>query len=240
MQITSETTVGSVAQAVPASTRLFEKLGIDYCCGGQRTLAQACQAASVEVAPVLAEVEQVANSKAPEQRQEFASLSGLIAHINATHHVFVRTESPRLEALAAKVAAKHGQNHTEVLRVQQIFGALAAELAPHLMKEEQILFPYLEHMEECVLAGEPVPPAMFGPIENPINMMTREHGGAGAALRELREVTSNYALPADACASYRALYDGLAGFERDLHQHIHLENNVLFPRAIKMAATRAR
>jgi regulator of cell morphogenesis and NO signaling len=158
----------------------------------------------------------------------------LIGHITQTHHAFVREESPRILALAAKVAGVHGKNHPELLEVQSKFAALAEELSVHLMKEEQILFPYVTRMEENAQAGEPAPPAMFGTVANPIRMMTQEHDGAGDVLKALRSLSSNYAVPGDACISYRTLYEALQGFEADLHQHIHLENNVLFPRAIAM------
>jgi regulator of cell morphogenesis and NO signaling len=165
-------------------------------------------------------------------------LADLILHITSTHHAFVREESPRIQALAAKVVGVHGTNHAELLQVQQVFSALAEELRVHLMKEEQMLFPYISRMEESVLAGEPAPPAMFGTVANPVRMMMQEHDGAGEALRSLRAITSNYAIPEDVCISYRTLYQALQDFESDLHQHIHLENNILFPRAVAMEAKR--
>jgi len=158
----------------------------------------------------------------------------LIGHITSNHHVFVREESPRINALAAKVVGVHGTNHPELLQVQQTFSALAEELRVHLMKEELVLFPYVLLMEESALAGEPAPPAMFGTVMNPVRMMMQEHDGAGDSLRSLRAVTADYQIPQDACISYRTLYQALQDFEADLHQHIHLENNILFPRAIAM------
>jgi regulator of cell morphogenesis and NO signaling len=128
----------------------------------------------------------------------------------------------------------HGINHPELLQVQDVFGELANELNVHLMKEEQILFPYVALMEEAAAANEPAPPAMFGTVMNPVRMMMQEHDGAGDTLRKLHSITNDYALPADACVSYKTLYDALRGFEADLHQHIHLENNILFPRAVAL------
>jgi len=136
------------------------------------------------------------------------------------------------------VVEVHGKNHPELLQVQQVFSALAEERRVHLMKEEQMLFPYISLMEESALAGEPAPPAMFGTVANPVRMMMQEHDGAGEALRSLRSVTSDYKVPEDACITYRTLYGALEGYEADLHQHIHLENNILFPRAIAMEAKR--
>jgi len=235
MAIATTDTVGKIAADAPGTTRDFENLGIDYCCGGNRTLSEACAQANLSVDEVIARLEKSAGVTSPESRDwQRQSLADLISHINSTHHVFVRSECPRIEALAAKVAAKHGPRYPELIKVQQVFSELARELTVHLMKEEQILFPYVLRMEESVLSGEPAPPAMFGTVRNPIHMMIQEHDGAGEALEELRSITGNYKLPDDSCTSYRVLYEALQGFESDLHQHIHLENNVLFPRATAM------
>ena len=236
MTLTATTTVGEIAAEMPSATREFEKLGIDYCCGGGRTLSQACAETNISVDEALARLERSLASTQPNASKDWQNLllADLIAHITSTHHVFVREESPRIHALATKVAGVHGKNHPELLQVRDIFAALAEELRVHLMKEEQMLFPYISRMEESVLAGEPAPPAMFGTVANPVRMMMQEHDGAGDALRTLRSITANYALPEEACISYRTLYQSLQDFEADLHQHIHLENNILFPRAVAM------
>jgi regulator of cell morphogenesis and NO signaling len=245
MTIATTTTVGEIAAEMPGTTREFEKLGIDYCCGGSRTLGEACAAANISIDEALARLEKSsASSQAGTnldlQKQDWQKqlLADLIGHITSTHHAFVRSESPRIEALAAKVVGVHGKNHPELIEVQKVFSALAAELSVHLMKEEQILFPYISRMEENVLAGEAAPPAMFGTVLNPVRMMMQEHDGAGDSLRSLRTVTKDYTVPADACISYRTLYQALQEYEADLHQHIHLENNILFPRAVAMEAKR--
>ena len=237
MTIATTKTVGEIAAEVPRSTRELEKLGIDYCCGGSRTLGEACAQAKIPVEEAVERLKQGAAKAAQSGTTEDwqgKPLVDLIAHINGTHHVFVRSECPRINALTEKVVGVHGRNHPELLVVQLVFSALSEELALHLMKEEQVLFPYVVRMEESVLAGEPVPPAMFGTVMNPIGMMMQEHDGAGDALRRLRSITNNYAVPDDACISYRTLYQALQGFEADLHQHIHKENNILFPRAAAM------
>ena len=240
MTIASSKTVGEIAVEVPSATREFEKLGIDYCCGGNRTLGEACAEANISVDEALARLEESLASTQTEARQDWQGqlLADLIAHIKTGHHVFVREESPRIEALAAKVVGVHGKNHPELLQVREVFSALAAELSVHLMKEEQVLFPYIVRMEENTLAGEPAPPAMFGTVVNPVRMMMQEHDSAGDAIRSLRTITNDYKLPEDACISYRTLYQALQGYEVDLHQHIHLENNILFPRAVAMEAKR--
>jgi regulator of cell morphogenesis and NO signaling len=236
MTLTAMKTVGEIAAETPSTTREFEKLGIDYCCGGSRTLGEACASANIPVHEALARLEKSLASTQPGGAQDWQNqlLADLIAHITSTHHVFVREESPRIEALAAKVVGVHGKNHPELLQVQAIFAALSEELRVHLMKEEQVLFPHVYRMEESSLAGEAAPPAVFGTVLNPVRMMMQEHDGAGEALRSLRSVTHEYTLPADACISFRTLYQALQAFEADLHQHIHLENNILFPHAIAM------
>ncbi len=238
MPIATTTTVGEIAVEVPNATREFEKLGIDYCCGGSRTLGEACADAKISVEETLERLQKSMAATPPQGQQDWQALplSDLIAHITSTHHVFVREECPRIETLVAKVLSVHGKNHPELLQVQQVFSGLAEELSVHLMKEEQVLFPYIFRMEESVLSGEPAPPAMFGTVVNPVRMMMQEHDGAGDALRSLRAITNDYAVPGDACISYRTLFQALQGFEADLHQHIHLENNILFPRAVALEA----
>jgi regulator of cell morphogenesis and NO signaling len=235
MTIATTMTVGEIAAEFPQATREFEKLGIDYCCGGKRTLDEACNQAGISVKEALDRLQRSAAGRiASTENWQAQPLSDLIDHINSTHHVFVREECPRIEALAAKVVGVHGKRHPELLQVQEVFSELSGELNVHLMKEEQILFPYVIRMEESALSGEPVPPAMFGTVMNPVRMMMQEHDGAGDALRRLRAMTSDYAAPDDACVSFRTLCQALRDFEADLHQHIHLENNILFPRAVAM------
>ncbi len=240
MTIAANNTVGAIAAEFPNAAREFEKLGIDYCCGGSKTIGEACAAAKISVEEALARLETSASATKSGASQDWQNqpLADLIGHINSTHHVFVRQECPRIEALAEKVFGVHGQRHPELEQVLEIFAALANELSVHLMKEEQILFPYVIRLEESDLAGEPAPPAMFGTVVNPVRMMMQEHDGAGDALRSLRKIANDYTVPGDACASYRALYQALQEFEADLHQHIHLENNILFPRAVAMEGKR--
>ena len=234
--LTTTKTVREYALETPKSMRVFEKLGIDFCCGGNRPLEEACAKANVSVDEVLAQIEHAAAEPAqPEERElQAGSLAELTSHICKTHHVFVRTEIPQIEALLAKVCNKHGANHPELSHVRAVFHGLGQELMTHLMKEEAILFPFIERMEESVLQHEPVLPPPFGTVANPVRAMEHEHDNAGAALKALRETTRDYTPPDDACTSYRALYSQLEAFEKDLHQHIHLENNVLFPRALAM------
>jgi regulator of cell morphogenesis and NO signaling len=235
--ITTDTTVREVAIELPQATRLFETLKIDYCCGGNKPLAQACATAGVDVDDVmemLTEVTEQNSASAGAGDFQSASLPELITHILDTHHVFTKSEMERLEALTAKVIAAHGSNHPELVQLGEIFKHLCADLRPHMFKEEQVLFPYILAMTQAKENNQAGPFAPFGTVNNPIRMMMREHDNAGQILRELRDLTSDYQVPADGCMSYRTLYQALEDFEKDLHQHIHLENNVLFPKALEL------
>jgi regulator of cell morphogenesis and NO signaling len=233
--ISSQMTVREVAVQVPESTRLFESLNIDYCCGGSRALNEACDTAGVEVDDVIKMLTHLSQSGASESGTvDFhkLSLAELINHILETHHIFTRSEMARIEALSAKVISAHSANRPELLKVGNLFQRLCADLKPHMFKEEQILFPYIVAMEHAQAQEQPLPFAPFGTVRNPVRMMTTEHDNAGEILRELRAVTADYQVPSDGCISYQTLYQALEGFEKDLHQHIHLENNILFPRAV--------
>jgi regulator of cell morphogenesis and NO signaling len=166
--------------------------------------------------------------------RQIESLADLITHIKNTHHKLTREEMARLVPLLEKVCSVHGKNHPELQQVRGSFQSLVQELTTHMMKEERVLFPYIVRMEEAVIQKEPILPPPFGSVQNPVSMMEHEHDSAGNALRAMREASCGYTTPGDACISYQTLYKALADFEADLHQHIHLENNILFPRAIAM------
>jgi len=241
MTINTTRTVRELAVEIPGTTRIFEKLGIDYCCGGNRSLEDACAAAGVPVGAVVRSLEQAGGASVPGaepiQNWRTGSLSELISYILETHHSFTRQEIERLTALLAKVCSVHGQNHPELLRIQALFQDLAQELTPHMLKEERILFPYIGEMDDALHheRRSALPP--FGTVQNPIRMMMLEHDAAGEVLRQIRQASGNYTVPSDACVSFQTLYQALEAFEQDLHQHIHLENNVLFPRAVEMEGT---
>jgi len=230
---TTQKTVREFAVEFPNATRLFEKLGIDYCCGGNRSLKDACAAAGVSVDEVTRWNESARIGEAP---TDFAAISlrALVTHILDKHHVDTRSEIERLQSLIEKVWNAHGANHPELARLKSSFQNLSAELEPHMIKEEMVLFPYILRLEEHAKKNQPVSAPPFRTIANPIQMMNMEHDGAGYLLRQIRHVTSDFTVPPDACMSYQTLYKALEEFERDLHQHIHLENNILFPRAIGM------
>lgn len=231
--INSEMTVRDVAIQLPESTRLFESLKIDYCCGGNQPLGQACVSAGVDVDDVMEMLAGVGQSNEAKDFQN-VSLPELITHILDTHHVFTKSEMDRLQLLADKVLNAHGGNHPELVHLDELLTRLCGDLKPHMFKEEQILFPYINALVQAADQNRAVPFAPFGTVKNPIRMMTMEHDTAGEILRELRALTSDYKVPADACISYQTLYQALENFEKDLHQHIHLENNLLFPKALEL------
>ena len=241
MTISPTVKVREVALEMPQATRVFEKLKIDYCCGGDQPLFEACAAAGIEVENLERMLDDAGRAEAEGKGSldfQKVTLTELIAHILETHHVYTREEMVRLTALTEKVIGAHGQNHPELRQIAAVFQKLCADITPHMFKEEQILFPYIVEMERASLHSRPAPFAPFGTVNNPIRLMMMEHETVGDLLRELRALSSNYSVPADACISYQTLYQALAAFEKDLHQHIHLENNILFPRAIELEESR--
>ncbi|MGZ4787010.1 MAG: iron-sulfur cluster repair di-iron protein [Terriglobales bacterium] len=227
-------TVREFALEVPQATRLFEKLGIDYCCGGGKPLTEACLQANVPLDEVLQNLSHGTVEENESTNWKQANLSDLIDHIVTKHHGYVKQELPRLDSLMNKVTSKHGPKHPELSKMQELLAALDAELTSHLMKEEQVLFPYVVDCERTLRESGRVRPPMFGSVRNPIHMMELEHDSAGEVLKEMRAISNGFTAPEDGCFSFKTLYQGLMEFEADLHQHIHLENNILFPRAIDL------
>lgn len=241
MSTAIEKTVGEIAAANPASVRVFEKHGIDYCCGGKISLSDACLGRGIEPQALLREIDQD-SLPASESSADWQSapLDRLIDHILTRHHAYLKSELPRLARLSAKVNAAHAERHSATLvPLEGIFLALKAELESHLMKEEMVLFPVIRNLELAAQAGGAAPAAHCGSVNNPIRVMEHEHDSAGQALAYMRQLTGGYTPPADGCNTFRALYYGLQELEADLHQHIHLENNILFPRAARLESAAA-
>jgi regulator of cell morphogenesis and NO signaling len=235
--ISSTTKVRDVALELPQSTRLFEKFKIDYCCGGDQPLNDACASAGLDVQNLLELIQQieqapVAGNGTPNLQK--ATATELIVYILDKHHVFTKDEMARLEPLADKVVGAHGENHSELLALRDLMRQLFEDLRPHMFKEEQILFPFIIALDKARQENRRAPFAPFGTVQNPIRMMLTEHDTAGDLLREMRKLSSDYTVPADACVSFKTFYEALEAFEQDLHQHIHLENNLLFPKAIEL------
>lgn len=221
MTIQSNTPVGRLAAEHPMATKVFYRHGIDYCCGGGKPLAEACAARGVDTDTVLAEIRaELDSTPGTEERWDEAPLGDLIDHILVHFHRPLTEELPRLRTMAEKVHRAHGDKDPERLtELVSVLEALALELEQHMAKEEQILFPLVREGSGALAAG-------------PISVMEEEHEIAGAALKRLRELTDDYQVPDEACTTWRALWHGLAALEESLHQHIHLENNILFPRAL--------
>ncbi|HLK65071.1 MAG TPA: iron-sulfur cluster repair di-iron protein [Bryobacteraceae bacterium] len=228
--ISPDQTVGEIAAQFPASVRVLERYRIDFCCGGRVPFGEACHKAGADPAAVRDEIANAGVAGEDSTDWQSASLNSLIDHIVNTHHVYLKAELPRLEAMLVKILAKHGEAHGGVLvPLAQTFRPMKEELLSHLMKEEMILFPLMRSLA----AGEE---GTFhcGSIQNPIRVMLMEHDSAGDALGRLRALTSGFTAPDDACNTFRAFYYELAELESDLHRHIHLENNILFPRAVEL------
>lgn len=235
MDVDSTQTVAEIVRQHPAAVPVFEALGIDYCCGGSRSLEVACARHNVPLNVVLSDLSTVfVTTPAPDDRHWMtSSLAELSAHIVGQHHAYARRELPRLAALAAKVEVRHGVLHPELHEIRELLTAMNSEMCTHMLKEEQVLFPQLNVLEDAARAGATPPPTCFGALINPIRHMMNDHDDTGMLLASLRNLTHDYHLPEKACMSYQALYQGLEALEKDLHQHIHLENNILFPRALE-------
>jgi regulator of cell morphogenesis and NO signaling len=227
--LTPETPVGQLVVERPSRARLFEQLGIDYCCSGAKPLDRACREQGLDVAAVLRNLEAIeAGDGGPDGFDAAgATMTELVDHIVAQHHDYLRRELPRLAILADRVVTAHAARHPELSELRAVFDSLREELTFHMLKEEKVLFPVIKRLE----AAAEMPELHCGSVLNPIRVMEHEHDDAGAALARLRALTAGYTPPADACPTYRALLDGLAELEADLHRHIHEENNILFPGA---------
>ncbi len=232
--ITEQTTLRAIALEQPSTIRVFENLHLDYCCGGNRSLVIACAEKGLDVSDVVARLQAAATVKHFDRDWSNASCTELIDFIVLTHHAYVRTELTRLLPMAEKAARKHGPTHPELGQIHRQMEMLADELLMHLYKEEQILFPYMQSVERQ-RAGEASPTeACFGTVQSPIQMMIHEHESAGALLDSMRTATNGFTPWDGACPTLTGLYYGLDMFEKDLHKHVHLENNLLFPKAIEM------
>ena len=228
-------TVGQMVVERPQRSRVFDRLRIDYCCGGKRTLEEACAKRGLDLKAVLAELEAFdaeANTQPDAVRPANLTMTELADDIERTHHAYLREELPRLGDLVKKVSAVHGQAHPWLTGLTSVYAELVAELEPHMLKEEQILFPLIRELDQAATA----PSFHCGSVGNPIRMMEMEHQNAGAALGRIREMTTDYEIPEGACNSFRAMLSGLEHLEADLHLHIHKENEILFPKASEMEA----
>jgi len=241
MQITTESKIADIATEHPATIRVFQRHHIDFCCGGKIPLAEACDRHGVDAEALLAELRATQPAVEDVQDWQHATLATLVAHIQERYHMPLRGELPRLGAMMAKVLDRHGERLPEIVRpLHATFDRLQRELLDHMLKEDAVLFPFVVELESggagAAAGGGHGMDASW--VRHVIDVMEADHDAAGAALASMREVTRDYTPPEDACPTFRGLYHGLAELERDMHVHVHLENNVLFPRALRMAVER--
>lgn len=228
-------TLGQIAAKDLRKAQVFKKYGLDFCCGGKKTVKQACKEKGLDVTKIEQELQQA--DKVPSSRplpyNEWSP--GFLAdYIVNTHHSYVLKNLPDIRAYAEKVMRVHGSRHPELLPIRQLVEAIYTEMMAHMVKEEKVLFPYIKELVASKSNAQSLHAAHFGTVQNPINMMEMEHETVGKSLAEIRELTHDYTLPEDACASYSLLYRMLDEFEEDLHLHVHLENNILFPKALEL------
>lgn len=235
MNILPDTRIADIATRSPATIRVFQRFGIDFCCGGKRPLAEVCAEKQMTFGELKTALEVAGEPPPADLPEADASLARLVRFIVDKYHADLRQELARLGQMAAKVLEAHGARHPEVLpAVASTFRGLREELKMHMAKEEKVLFPYVEKLEALAADGRTLTASPFGSILAPIGTMEHEHEDAAQALARLRQLTNQYTPPADACNTFRGLYHGLAELEKALHEHIHLENNIVFPRAARL------
>lgn len=233
--ITSERAVGEIVAEDYRTAGVFKKYGLDFCCGGGTSVAEACEQNGIDVDNLLDELEAVTTDGDDSHNYKEWSPDLLIDYIEQRHHRFVRDKLPEIETYAQKVAKVHGSRHPEVNQIREEFLGLKNELLSHLEKEENMLFPYIKELAKCEENDEKMEKRpSFGAVDNPVGLMEIEHDEAGDAMEKIQKLSNNFTPPKDACASYRVLYQNLEGFQDDLHKHVHLENNILFPKALEL------
>ena len=227
-------TLGEIVAADYRAAAVFDSFGLDYCCGGKRSVGDSCRVKGVKADDVVSALVALGPASAGVDTPDDAWDAGeLVEHIVLTHHAYVRRAVPQITAHLEKLTRVHGERHPELARIADHFEQIGRELEMHMFKEEQLLFPYIQGLATAKAGGAP-PSNIFGSVQNPIRMMEAEHQSAGSELAVIRELTSDYRTPTDGCTTYRVCYEELEAFDHDLRRHIHLENNVLFPQAVRL------
>ncbi|MBC7567646.1 MAG: iron-sulfur cluster repair di-iron protein, partial [Pedobacter sp.] len=234
---TQTETIGEIVNKDYRKAQVFKRYGIDFCCGGKKTIAEVCKTKGIDTTQLEKDLE-VMSDEAYSSENDYLKwdTNFLVDYIINTHHRYVKDNTGFIKELANKVAKVHGVQHPEAIKIASIYSEVADDLLLHLEKEEKILFPFIKELVRVEADGSVMPESLLGNVANPIQMMEAEHEKAGEALQMIREITQNFTLPADACNSYMILYKKLDEYENDLHRHVHLENNVLFPKAIDLQA----
>lgn len=235
MTITSDTMVGEVVKRNFNTASLFQANHIDYCCGGKQSISEACRVAGIEPARLIEQLEKVSERTDPDTEYiNNLALDELCDYIVKRHHAYVRKNIPFLKESLNKICKVHGANHPELFQIQEWFEESAGELTMHMQKEELVLFPFIQKLATAKIKGIQIERPAFGSVTNPIAMMLSEHEAEGNRFDKIAGISSGYSVPADACTTYKVTLNQLKDFEDDLHRHIHLENNLLFPKAIEL------
>ncbi len=234
MEALQEKTVAEIVASNFKAADVFKKYGIDFCCGGHVGLSEICRKKEINFSEIEDDLQKVVNQKKDTPDFDRWNLDFLVDYIINQHHTYVDENIPIILQYADKVASVHGENHKETVEINKLFHEVANELKAHMKKEEQILFPYIKQLVKAKKEGIPMPDVPFGTVNNPIRMMEEEHEIAGDIFKRIAQLSNNYTPPEEACNTYKVLYAKLEDFETDLHKHIHLENNILFPKAIAL------
>ncbi len=237
MNLSKDTLVSEVVKFNFGTASLFREKNIDFCCGGHISIDEACKAVGADADVLLEELQGKVQVSDPDSDYiNSLELDALVDYIVNRHHSYVRKAIPFLKEITEKISNRHGESHPELLKVQKLFNDSAGELIMHMQKEELVLFPYIKRLAKSKREKSPLMPAPFGSVANPIRSMEAEHAIEGERFEKIVELTNNYTVPADGCTSYRVAFQNLQDFEKDLHRHIHLENNILYPKAIELEA----
>jgi regulator of cell morphogenesis and NO signaling len=235
MKLSLNSMVGEIVKLNFKTSSLFQVNNIDYCCGGNKSIADACKEAGINPGQLIAELETLVAQKDPDSEYiNDLGLEELSNYIVKRHHMYVRENIPILKKNLEKICQVHGDYHPELYKINELFTVSAGNLTMHMQKEEQELFPYLQRLESAKKENSPLPGAPFGSVSSTIGMMVSEHQDEGERFDEISRLSKNYQLPEDACSTYEVTFNQLRAFEEDLHRHIHLENNILFPKAIEL------
>lgn len=236
MKINEDITIGEIVAKDNRTASVFESLGIDFCCQGNRTIDEVCETRNIDSRDLIEDIQKVLQEPKITQINDYNiwTLDKLALHIEEKHHKYVEKQIPVIKQNLDKICTVHGKQHPELFKVQELFNASAGELSMHMKKEELVLFPFIYKMVKFKKENKPYEIPGFGTVQNPIQMMMDEHDNEDERFRQINKITQNYRIPDDACESYRACFAYLQEFDEDLHLHIHLENNILFPKAIEL------
>lgn len=234
MEIKKENEIGEIVAKNFNTAAVFASFGIDFCCGGKKTIEEACSDAGVDTNLLISELTKAQHAASPINHYDRWEMDFLVHHIVNKHHEYVRRMLPTIVHQLKDVVNAHGNKHPEIIRISEMFSLLREEMLMHMQKEETMLFPYIQSIVEARKNSAHIPYPPFGSVDNPIRVLESEHDNAGNLIKDIRKLSEDFSPPDDACTTYKLVYQGLREFEKDLHTHIHLENNILFPRAIQM------